>query len=675
MQSDSKHLRVRHGWYWLVGFVAFLWLLIRSGANPKRLTYPCQQAVMPIAVNWLLALIAFVSGSLFLRRFTKFSGMVMMIAGVIWLSGSLSNRTWGEPDSPERLPAWEVRDPVSEVFVIDSIPPTTGSLAAGDSTVPDSYLSDPAMDALVTHLASEGVFLYKTALHPDGIVSANDIVLIKANFYFEGRNTTNTDRIKGLIWSILNHPSGFTGEVIVFENTQGGPIDQNDNNSDDPNQSILNVISTFRSKHYPVYLKNCTLFREVDGSEYSNGDYADCFIYDPVTKFTYPKFATPSGQHLISLRYGVWDSVTATYDSSRRCIVDFPVLKSHSMAGATIVIKNYVGVGTTADDWRWDGNIAMHYTYFWGTYALLARLMSVTFPRLSIVDATWTNINGPEGTDIVHTNKIIASRDPVAADWYSAKYVLTPIARDPLATNPDLDGGTYNSTLGNWTRYLQDSTNHRVTKDSAQISVYHWRWDPVPIQLSRFVATPLNSRHVRLDWTTLSETNNYGFEVQRRTSGQPDFATLPGSFTAGHGTTTEPHSYTYVDTTAMPGRLWYRLKQIDLDGTVHFTEPIVVDVLTNVSEKLLPTTFTLSQNYPNPFNPSTTIDYSLPNTSFVTLRVYDVAGRDVATLVDGIEEKGYKSVVWNASGSASGTYVYQLRAGGLVQTRKMLLLR
>ncbi|MEK7670767.1 MAG: DUF362 domain-containing protein, partial [Bacteroidota bacterium] len=486
MRTDRKHLHLRHGWYWIVGLMAFLWVLIRSGANPKRLTYPCQQAAMPIAANWLLALIAFVSGSLFLRRFTKFSGIAMVIAGAIWFSGSVSDLTWGGTNSSKPLPAWEVRDPISKVFVIDSLPPTTGSLAAGDSTVPNAYLSDPTMDALVTHLASQGVFLYKTAIHPDGIVSADDIVLIKANFYFEGRNTTNTDRIKGLIWSILNHPNGFTGEVIVFENTQGGPIDQNDNNSDDPNQSILNVISTFRAKHYPVYLKNCTLFREVDGSEYSNGDYDDCFVYDPVTKFTYPKFRTPSGQYRVSLRYGIWDSTSATYDISRRCIISFPVLKGHNMAGATIVIKNYVGVGTTAYDWRWGGGGTMHYTYFWGPYAMLARLMSVAYPRLSIVDAAWTNINGPGGANVVHTNKLVASTDPVAADWYAAKYILTPIAMFPSWTNPDLPGGTYYNTLGNWARYLQDSTSHTVTKDSSQISVYHWTWGPVPIQLSSF---------------------------------------------------------------------------------------------------------------------------------------------------------------------------------------------
>ena len=198
---------------------------------------------------------------------------------------------------------------------------------------------------------------------------------------------------------------------------------------------------------------------------------------------------------------------------------------------------------------------------------------------------------------------------------------------------------------------------------------------PLPIQLASFTATFLNSHCVRLDWMTLSETNNYGFEVEKSMDSTAQFQILPNSFIPGNGTTLEPHQYTFVDSSASPGRWWYRLKQMDLDATVHFTDRISVTVLTDVKENPIPTEFALRQNYPNPFNPSTTIRYQLPIRSQVTLRVFDMLGREISTLMDGVEEPGYRSVRWDASGVASGVYFYRLSAGQYVDMKKLLLLR
>ena len=97
--------------------------------------------------------------------------------------------------------------------------------------------------------------MHKTSTHPAGIVGADNIVIIKGNFQWTSRNTTSTDRIKGLIWQILQHPDGFSGEILVCDNTQeiGTGINQDDNNSEDPNQSILDVVNTFNAKGHPVY--------------------------------------------------------------------------------------------------------------------------------------------------------------------------------------------------------------------------------------------------------------------------------------------------------------------------------------------------------------------------------------------------------------------------------------
>jgi hypothetical protein len=197
----------------------------------------------------------------------------------------------------------------------------------------------------------------------------------------------------------------------------------------------------------------------------------------------------------------------------------------------------------------------------------------------------------------------------------------------------------------------------------------------LPIQLSAFTATPITGGHVRLDWTTLSETNNYGFEIQRKRDGETEFQTVPRSFVPGHGTTIEPHSYSYTDTTVGAGQWWYRLKQIDLDGTIHLGPEVRVDVLTGVEENAAPTVFALYQNYPNPFNPSTLVRYDVPAATRVSLKVYNVLGQEVATLVSETKPAGRYSVEWNATGVANGVYFYHLVAGEFQSIKKMVVLK
>jgi hypothetical protein len=463
-------------WYcWIFGFFAFLWVLIRTGTNPKRLTYPCQQAAFPLAASWLLAVIAFFGGSLLLKKIAKLSSMAILIVGAFWFIVVSPKLPRAEVNSIEPLPVWEVDDPISTVFVMDKIPPTTGSLAAGDSTVPDKNLSDAAFDTLLTMMEKKDIHLYQTATQPSGIVGADNIVIIKGNFQWTGKNTTSTDRIKGLIWKILQHPDGFSGEILVCDNTQsdGTGINQDDNNSEDTTQSIIDVVNTFHAKGYPVYCMDWNDIWSVVASEYSDGDYKDGYIYEASSKISYPKFLSPSGNYYISLRHGIWDSATAANDSSRLCIIDFPVLKAHIMAGASITVKNWIGVLTTAyAEERYGDWDAMHYQYFFGSYALVARVMAVTYPRLVILDAAWVSTYRPHIPPYVKTDMLLASTDPVAVSWYAAKYILRPIAVDPYNTNPDRVGSKYHNNLNGWTKYLQ-TAGFPCTKDSSQISVYY----------------------------------------------------------------------------------------------------------------------------------------------------------------------------------------------------------
>ena len=187
---------------------------------------------------------------------------------------------------------------------------------------------------------------------------------------------------------------------------------------------------------------------------------------------------------------------------------------------------------------------------------------------------------------------------------------------------------------------------------------------PLPVELTAFTATGMISSVV-LNWTTATETNNSGFEIEQKSSA--DWTTL--GFVAGHGTSNASHRYSYVVSNVSPGRSSYRLKQIDRDGNFKYSQTVEATVGTG------PKDYGLSQNYPEPFNPSTTISYDLPTSSRVKLTIYDILGHNVATLVNEQKEAGSYSVQWNASNVASGVYFYRLEAGSFLQTKKLVLLK
>jgi hypothetical protein len=199
---------------------------------------------------------------------------------------------------------------------------------------------------------------------------------------------------------------------------------------------------------------------------------------------------------------------------------------------------------------------------------------------------------------------------------------------------------------------------------------------PLPIQLASFNASQNTAGGgVILRWSTQSEVNNYGFEVQRGTVSGGNFVTVSGAVIPGHGTTTVPRDYSYADRSAQPGTWYYRLKQIDLDGAVHYNDPAKVDVQPGGTAPDAPAVFSLGQNFPNPFNPETTIRYGLPSKTHVLLAVYNALGERVAVLAEGEQESGLHEVRFDGSALASGVYFYRLQSPGYVQTKKLSLLK
>jgi len=210
---------------------------------------------------------------------------------------------------------------------------------------------------------------------------------------------------------------------------------------------------------------------------------------------------------------------------------------------------------------------------------------------------------------------------------------------------------------------------------------------PLPVQLASFTATPLaNTNAVEFRWRTLSEVNNYGFFLQRADTTSALFEDVPDSFVPGHGTTLVPQDYAWTFASAPVGTFYYRLRQVDLDGTSHFSNRIVVtcSTPTAVKEEPQPDDAFLQQNYPNPFNPTTTIKFQIPssklgfgnwNLEFVSMKVFDVLGREVATLVNERKPPGVYAVHFDGSNLPSGAYYYRLQVGARVESKRMMLVK
>ena len=188
---------------------------------------------------------------------------------------------------------------------------------------------------------------------------------------------------------------------------------------------------------------------------------------------------------------------------------------------------------------------------------------------------------------------------------------------------------------------------------------------PLPVELTLFTAT-LMKNEIDLFWETETEVGNYGFEVERKIN-ENEWSVL--TFIKGNGNSNSPKKYNYIDKDLFAGGsiFQYRLKQIDTDGTFNYSDVVEVEVI--------PDQYELSQNYPNPFNPSTKISWQSPVASHQTLKVYDVLGNEVATLVNEEKPAGSYEVEFDASSLASGIYFYRLQSGSFNQTKKMILMK
>ena len=201
--------------------------------------------------------------------------------------------------------------------------------------------------------------------------------------------------------------------------------------------------------------------------------------------------------------------------------------------------------------------------------------------------------------------------------------------------------------------------------------------EPLPVELDRFVATTIKNE-VILDWYTVHEHNNSGFEVQRApvTSGftsirDNDYSRV--GYINGVGNSNIESAYRFKDENVPTGKFAYRLKQVDFNGNSRYFQ------LYSEVDVAPPTKFKLVQNYPNPFNPVTHFRYELSFDSKVSLTIFDVSGKIVKNVVNEFQSAGYYDLNLNASDLSSGVYYFRLNAvystGSFDKTLKMMLVK
>ena len=468
----------------LLGVSSLLWFIFRTGTKPSRITYPCQRAA---AANVHVFLLAFFPPLLGFTKFKakvprvfnhRFTVTILLLSSLLLAFGSVSFTGNFLPSSsnylsvPLKLEPHEAvtSDASSNLFFIENASGVEGNM-------------DEAVSALFRLMEVQGASFFKTASQPAGLIGKDDVLIIEVNCQWSERGGTSTDLVKSLIQKIVNHPEGFTGEILVADNGQGyGSLDWGWSNAFNYSQSMQDVVDMF-----PFYKVSTWLWdriRRVTVNEYDQGDLDDGYVVNstlnPNTRLyvSYPKFKTKYGTH-ISLKKGIWEG--GSYNSEKLKVINVPVLKSHRVYGVTACVKNYMGVVSASLPYY----LHAHWSVARG--GMGTEMAETRFPILNILDCVWVNaipMRGPATSyeDASFTNVIGASQDPVAVEYWASKHILIPAAihkgyTEYSSLDPDYEPrtpGLYES----YHNYLERSMNalknagHEVTMNENEMNVY-----------------------------------------------------------------------------------------------------------------------------------------------------------------------------------------------------------
>jgi hypothetical protein len=301
--------------------------------------------------------------------------------------------------------------------------------------------------------------------------------------------------------------------------------------------------------------------------------------------------------------------------------------------------------------------------------------------KVSSFDGRWDNNNAPDDYGNLTSSNVTdpparASLDITKSGEVGAVGLDIPTSSPPEPANRvgrirfDIIDGSLEAQIA----WLTSDPRYITIKDYAgndikdKFTFTNPPQVPLPIQLASFTASVVRDNDVEVAWKTVSETNNYGFEIYRKRGETGEWTKI--GFVQGHGTTLAPQSYSYADAGLSFGKYYYRIRQVDLDGKSETFPEMSVTVGVG------PGKFILAQNYPNPFNPSTQIEFVVPQSGYASVKVYNLLGQEVATAFAGNAEAGrINAARFDAANLPSGIYFYTLRSAGKVETKRMVLMR
>ena len=417
------------------------------------------------------------------------------------------------------------------------------------------------------------------------------------------------------------------------------------------------------------YFNTYTTDREMVVLEIGTGTWCQ---YCPGSQMGADDLVT-NGHSVAVVEYHNGDSFTNTFSDARISYYGISGFPTAVFDG----VEYFVGGSNTQSMYQnylpiYEGRKALMSAFsvdIFGEHSGLNYNVLVKLNRLAAIPPTWNNL-------VVH---FTVTESDIPFNWQGqteVDYCERLMVPDELGTPVDLIN---NTTLEVSLSFALDAS---WVTDKCQLAAFIQNLDtkeilqgdkvwvsdllPVPVELTSFTAQA-TTEGVLLKWSTASELNNHGFEVERSQDGT-EFYTV--AFIKGAGTTTEGKDYSYTDDVEYKGGeiFYYRLKQVDLDGRIEYSD--IVEVEFDV-----PKDFTLHQNYPNPFNPMTTIKYAVPKTSLVSIKVYDLTGQEVASLVNEVKEAGTYEVQFDALNLASGVYLYRMVAGNFTSVKKLNVLK
>ncbi len=491
--------RIR-GSAFIIGLLSLVWFVFRTGRKPSRASYPCQRAAALNAQIWLATYVLPVLSATH-RKIPALTNRVkgfMLVAAILSVSAAtviLYRPAPPETGGEEEAPPVGAETPVGAALVgrTAALSPASDIFVVSGTTGGNNGVS-----RLIDLLGTHGLPFYETASvgknrGPDGLIAADDVVLIKVNCQWAERGGTNTDLLRALIQTVLDHPEGFEGEIVVADNGQaqygslgrGGSFSWASSNAENRSQSVQRVVDSFTGHRVSTYLWDTITTTRVE--EYSEGDERDGFVVnatrDPTTGImvSYPKFTTEYGTH-VSFKHGIWDPETGIYDTEGLKVLNVPVLKSHSGYGVTACVKHYMGV--PSDKLTTQLGARTHDSVGRGGMGTL--MAETRFPTLNILDCIWVNANPPGGRAggvgpstpydrATRVNVIAASIDPVALDYWASKEILlraAPSGSDISEMDPDrVESGSF----GLWLRLSMDeiaSAGYQATVSEERMNVY-----------------------------------------------------------------------------------------------------------------------------------------------------------------------------------------------------------